>query len=96
MADETLLSLTRFYQNENMMARPAGSPAPVYFDHPVVFGDLEMPDFDVSRDEAKLGEQESLLRRMVAQIEPMRGKIQASFNQQNIQLQPLQDLVQGE
>lgn len=96
MADETLLSLTRFYQNENMMARPSGSPAPVYFDHPVVFGDLEMPDFDVSRDEAKLGEQESLLRRMVAQIEPMRGKIQASFNQQNIQLQPLQDLVQGE
>ena len=93
MADETLQSLTRFYQNENMMARPSGSPAPEYFDQPVVFGELEMPDFDVSRDEIKLEEQESLLGRMVAQVEPMRGKIQASFNQQNIQLQPLQDLV---
>ncbi|RSC25210.1 hypothetical protein EGT09_01820 [Pseudomonas putida] len=93
MADETLQSLTRFYQNENMMARPSGSPAPEYFDHPVVFGELEMPDFDISRDEVKLGEQEGLLRKMVDQVEPMRGKIQASFNQQNIQLQPLQDLV---
>nr|WP_314876263.1 hypothetical protein [uncultured Pseudomonas sp.] len=93
MADETLQSLTRFYQNENMMARPSGSPAPQYFDQPVVFGELEMPDFDVSRDETKLGEQEILLRKMVAQVEPMRGMIQASFNQQNIQLQPLQDLA---
>lgn len=96
MADETLQSLTRFYQNENMMARPSGSHTPDYFDHPVVFSELEMPDFDVSRDEAKLAELESLLRRMVAQIEPMRGKIQASFNQQNIQLQPLHDLGHGD
>lgn len=93
MADETLQSLTRFYQNENMMARPSDNPAPAYFDQPVVFGALEMPDFDVSRDEAKLEEQEGLLRRMVSQVEPMRAKVQASFNQQNIQLQPLQELV---
>jgi hypothetical protein len=92
MADETLQSLTRYYQNENMMARPKDAPPPDYFDHPVTFGALEMPDFGVQKDEARLIAQEQLLREMVTQVEPIRAKVQSSFNQPH-QLQPLQDLV---
>jgi hypothetical protein len=93
MADETLQSLTRYYQNENMMARPNDAPPPDYFDHPVTFGALDMPDFGVQKDEARLGAQEQLLRELVAEVEPIRARVQSSFNQQYNQLQPLQDLV---
>ncbi|MEF9900422.1 MAG: hypothetical protein RR736_24710 [Pseudomonas sp.] len=93
MADETLQSLTRYYQNENMMARPKDSPPPDYFDHPVAFGALEMPDFSVQKDVLRLDAQEQLLREMVDEVEPIRAQIQSSFNQQYNQLQPLQDLV---
>jgi hypothetical protein len=93
MADETLQSLTRYYQNENMMARPKDCPPPDYFDHPVTFGPLEMPDFSVQQDVMRLDAQEQLLREMVDEVEPIRAKIQSSFNQQFNQLQPLQNLV---
>ncbi|WP_407730892.1 hypothetical protein ACJJU9_12270 [Pseudomonas helleri] len=93
MADETLQSLTRYYQNANSMARPKDAPPPDYFDHPVTFGILEMPDFCTQTDEARLHAQEYLLKDMVAQVEPIRSRIQSSFNKQYDQLQPLQDLV---
>ena len=93
MADETLQSLTRYYQNENMMARPTDVQPPDYFDHPVTFGPLDMPDFSVQKDELRLDAQEQLLRELVAEVEPIRARVQSSFNQQYNQLQPLQDLV---
>lgn len=93
MADETLQSLTRYYQNENMMARPNDAPPPEYFDHPVTFSPLEMPDFSVQKDELRLDVQEKQLRELIAKVEPIRAKVQSSFNQQYNQLQPLQDLV---
>lgn len=93
MADETLQSLTRYYQNENMMARPTDAPPPDYFDHPVTFGPLDMPDFSVQKDELRLDAQEQLLRELVTEVEPIRARVQSSFNQQYNQLQPLQDLV---
>ena len=93
MADETLQSLTRYYQNENMMARPNDAPPPPYFDHPVTFAALDMPDFGIQKDELRLDAQEQLLREMVTQVEPIRARVQSSFNQQYNQLQPLQDLV---
>ncbi|MFL7961735.1 hypothetical protein ACEI36_05685 [Pseudomonas kielensis] len=93
MTDETLQSLTRYYQNENMMARPTDVQPPDYFDHPVTFGPLDMPDFSVQKDELRLDAQEQLLRELVAEVEPIRARVQSSFNQQYNQLQPLQDLV---
>jgi len=93
MADETLQSLTRYYQNENMMARPKDVPPPEYFDHPVTFGPLDMPDFSVLKDELRLGAQEELLSEMVAEVEPIRARVQSSFTQQFNPLQPLQGLV---
>lgn len=93
MADETLQGLTRYYQNENVMARPKDAPPPDYFDHPVTFGSLDMPDFSVQKDELRLEAQEQQLRELIAEVEPIRARVQSSFNQQFNQLQPLQDLV---
>lgn len=93
MADETLQGLTRFYQNENVIARPKDSPPPDYFDHPVTFGSLDMPDFSIEKDEMRLEVQEKRLFELVAEVEPIRARVQSSFNQQFNQLQPLQDLV---
>jgi hypothetical protein len=52
-----------------------------------------MPDFGIQKDELRLDAQEQLLREMVTQVEPIRARVQSSFNQQYNQLQPLQDLV---
>jgi hypothetical protein len=93
MADETLMSLTRYYQNENVMARPKDSPPPAYFNQDVHFPSLDMPMFGVEQDEARLSEQVKKLNDLIAQVEPMRAKIQSSFNHQFNQLQPLQELV---
>lgn len=93
LADETLTALIRMYRIENEMARPAGNPAPAYFDEPVAFAVIEMPDFSTVKDEQKLIEQEQLMTGMVANIEVIRAGIQSSFNQKYDQLQPLQQLV---
>ena len=93
LADETLTGLIRTYRIENEMARPAGNPPPAYFDQPVTFAEIEMPDFSIERDDQKLTEQERLMTEMVANLEIIRARIQSSFNQKYDQLQPLQQLV---
>lgn len=93
LADETLTGLIRMYRIENEMARPVGNPPPAYFDEPVTFAEIEMPDFSNERDDQKLIEQERLMTEMVASLEIIRARIQSSFNQKYDQLQPLQQLV---
>jgi hypothetical protein len=93
MADETLKALTQYYRYENRLKRPQSSPRPDYFDQPIDFPDLEMPDFAIDRDEARLIVQESLLNEMNAILHPIRGQILSSFNSKFDQLQPLQSSI---
>lgn len=95
LADETLTNLVRKYRIENEMARPRDNPPPAYFDEPVTFVEVTMPDFGTEKDEAKLAEQERLMNEMVANLETIRARIQSSFNQKYDQVQPLQQLVLG-
>jgi hypothetical protein len=90
MADETLKALTQYYRYENRLKRPQNSPRPDYFDQPIEFPDVEMPDFAIDRDQARLIVQEKLLNDMVDNLEPIRAKVQSSFNSKFDQLQPLQ------
>lgn len=93
LADETLTGLIRMYRIENEMARPQGNLPPAYFDEPVSFAEIEMPDFGIEKDESKLAEQERLMSEMIFNLEIIRAKIQSSFNQKYDQLQPLQQIV---
>ena len=93
MADETLKALTQYYRYENRLKRPQNSPRPNYFDQPIEFPDLEMPDFTIDRDEARLTTQERLLSEMIENIVPIRGQILSSFNSKFDQLQPLQSSI---
>ncbi|MBC3409817.1 hypothetical protein HU720_00660 [Pseudomonas sp. SWRI51] len=95
LADETLTNLVRKYRIENEMARPSGNAPPVYFDEPVAFVEVTMPDFSTHKDELKLAEQERLMAAMTASLETIRARIQSSFNQKYDQVQPLQQLVSG-
>lgn len=90
MADETLKALTQYYRYENRLKRPQSAPRPDYFDQPIEFPGLEMPDFAIDRDEARLIVQERLLSDMVENLEPIRARVQSSFNSKFDQLQPLQ------
>ncbi|QXH59359.1 hypothetical protein [Pseudomonas azerbaijanorientalis] len=90
MADETLKALTQYYRYENRLKRPQGSPRPDYFDQPIEFPDVEMPDFAIDHDEARLLVQERLLSDMIENLEPIRARVQSSFTSKFDQLQPLQ------
>ncbi len=95
LADETLTNLVRKYRIENEMARPRDNPPPAYFDEPVTFVEVTMPDFGTEKDEIKLAEQERLMNEMIANLETIRARIQSSFNQKYDQVQPLQQIVLG-
>lgn len=76
------------FRQENEVARQ-GLPRPAYFDQPTQFAPLNLPDFDTEPDEKRLAAQSVLAEHLTAEVQEIRGRIQAAFNQKFDLLKPL-------
>ena len=87
-ADQSLFALLRMFRAENELHR-SDAPRPGYFDTvPNLKPILEL-DFDTSRDELILNEQRQQVAALVADLQKIRGRIQAAYNEHFDRLQPL-------
>lgn len=89
-ADNSLEALLRRFRIENELYRK-GVRRPDYFDQPVDMRAISMPDFSTDADEAALDEQRTLVKDLLSDVEGIRARIQAAFNQQFDRLKPLGD-----
>ncbi len=76
------------FRQENELARK-GLPRPSYFDLPPQLTPINLPDFDTEADEKRLAAQRVLSERLTAEVQDIRGRIQAAFNQKFDLLKPL-------
>lgn len=76
------------FRQENEVARK-GLARPAYFDQPPQLAPLKVPDFGTEADEARLMAQRVLTERLTAEVQEIRGRIQAAFNQKFDLLKPL-------
>jgi hypothetical protein len=87
-ADNSLEALLREFRTENELHRK-GVPRPLYFDSSPDLRPLQLPDFSTAADEADVAEQQRMVLRLLAEVEDIRARIQAAFNQQFDRLKPL-------
>lgn len=87
-ADNSLDALLKEFRTENELHRK-GTPRPPYFDATPDLRPLQLPDFSTVADEAGLAEQQSMVQRLLGQVEEIRARIQAAFNHQFDRLKPL-------
>lgn len=88
-ADNSLDALIKKFRTENELHRGA-SPRPAYFDTRPDPRPIERPDLGTKADEAALREQRDLVRALLAEVQDIRARIQAAFNQQFDRLKPLE------
>lgn len=86
--DNAMEALLRKFRTENERHRGA-VPRPAYFDAKPDLKPLPLPNFDTSVDMAALQEQRELVNALLAELQSLRARIQASFNRQFDQLKPL-------
>lgn len=87
-ADHSLNALLSKFRTENQLHRK-GLPPPEYFDRPPELQPIQEFDFATNDDEAALLKQKELVARLLGEIEDIRARIQAAFNQQFDRLKPL-------
>jgi hypothetical protein len=87
-ADNSIEALLRMFRTENELHRN-GVHRPAYFDFLPKLRPLQLPDFDTSTDEATLADQKKLLNVLLSEVQEVRARIQAAFNQKFDRLRPL-------
>lgn len=85
---KSLEAVLFIFRQENEVARD-GLPRPAYFDQPPQLDPLNLPDFGTQADEERLAAQRVLSERLIAEVQEIRGRIQAAFNQKFDLLKPL-------
>jgi len=88
-AANALEAVLRLFRQENEVARN-GLPRPAYFDEPTRLVSLMLPNFSTESDERILAEQRHLVEALAAELQEIRARIQAAFNQKFDLLKPLQ------
>lgn len=86
--DHSLDALLKSFRTENEMHRQ-GIRRPAYFDEPLQLKQLRFPDFSTDQEEGRLRDQREKLDMLQNEVESIRSKIQAAFNQQFDRLRPL-------
>lgn len=76
------------FRQENEVARK-GLARPAYFDQPSQLAPLNLPDFSTTADEERLAAQRVLAEKLANEVQEIRGRIQAAFNQKFDLLKPL-------
>lgn len=84
----SLEAVLLIFRQENEVARK-GLPRPAYFDQPPQLAPLNLPDFSTQANEQQLAAQRLLSERLIAEVQDIRGRIQAAFNQKVDLLKPL-------
>lgn len=84
----SLEAVLLIFRQENEVARK-GLPRPAYFDQPPQLTPLNLPDFETQADEERLAAQRVMAERLIAEVQEIRGRIQAAFNQKFDLLKPL-------
>lgn len=87
-ADNSLDALLHKFRTENEVHRK-GLPRPAYFNAPPPIRPLNLPNFDTAEDETSLIEQRILVNALVEEMQDIRARIQAAFNQKFDRLKPL-------
>lgn len=87
-ADNSLAALLGKFRTENEMHRK-GVSRPKYFDRHPELQPINIPDFNTVADKAALAEQRELVKSLLADVQEIRARIQAAFNQQFDRLKPL-------
>lgn len=80
-ADNSLDAVLHNFRTENQVHRK-GLPRPSYFDTSPTLRPLQLPEFDTSGDEAALEGHREGVDFFLAEVQDIRGRIQAAFNQQ--------------
>lgn len=84
----SLEAVLLIFRQENEVARK-GLPRPTYFELPPQLAPLSLPDFGTQGDEERLAAQRVLSEKLIAEVQDIRGRIQAAFNQKFDLLKPL-------
>ncbi len=84
----SLEAVLLIFRQENEVARK-GLLRPAYFDQPPQLAPLNLPDFGTQADEERLAAQRVLAEKLIAEVQEIRGRIQAAFNQKFDLLKPL-------
>ena len=87
-ADNSLDALLHNFRTENEVYRK-DLPRPAYFYARPDLRPLNLPDFDITNDEAALIEQRQLVNVLLSEEQKIRARIQTAFNTQFDQLKPL-------
>ena len=87
-ADHSLDALLSLFRTENQVHRN-GVQRPTYFDRPIELRPLRIPDFGIAMDKVVADEQRALVNTLLADLQGIRARIQAAFNQQFDRLKPL-------
>jgi hypothetical protein len=87
-SSNSLEAVLLIFRQENEVARK-GLPRPTYFDQPPQLAPLNLPDFGTQADEERLATQRVLAEKLLAEVQEIRGRIQAAFNQKFDLLKPL-------
>lgn len=89
-ADYCLDTLLHMFRGENRMYRDS-QDVPEYFNTKVALDEIKVPDFSVEENKKKYSEQVLLVKGFEGEIEPIRKKIQASFNTHFSDLKPIDE-----
>lgn len=87
-ADNALDALLHQFRTENQVYR-RGVVRPRYFDQPTELKPIRLPDFDTAADSKALLQQQREVALLLAEVQDIRARIQAAFNQQFDRLKPL-------
>lgn len=87
-ADHSLEALLFTFRTENEVHRN-GVQRPAYFDKPIELRPLRLPSFEIETDKIDLEEQREQVDTLLANVQGIRARIQAAFNQQFDRLKPL-------
>lgn len=91
----SLEAVLLIFRQENEVARK-GLPRPAYFDQSPQLAPLNLPDFGTQADEERLTVQRALAEKLTAEVQDIRGRIQAAFNRKFDLLKPLPQHFEGE
>lgn len=87
-ADNSLEALLQKFRTENEMHRK-GLQRPVYFNQPPDLRPINIPDFNTAADKIESVNQRALVNTLLADVQGIRARIQAAFNQKFNGLKPL-------
>jgi hypothetical protein len=90
-AETNLDALLKIFRDTNRMHR-GNLPAPAYFETRPALQQLAMPDFGTADDRVRIEEQERLVQRLVAEVDAVRARIEASFTHHAERVKPAPQL----